>query len=208
MILQAGNSFFASGRDNSFASLDFVNGFNGLDGTNVMAVMLQTILSNWIGPVWWSLAGIRVLVARGESIGQRDEVKAIKSRSARETLSIDDTKSSGFTSDGTNLHISGSITENGKTQPNANGLAGMAGETQPLTVPDSSLLEHMTIQTIFAASSSVAVMLSCLWLQNDEALWTVLAPKYVMACLWATFHHSLVNMTFCSLAWAVVARSY
>lgn len=41
--------------------------YNGIDhtnnGFNVLTVSLQTILSNWLGPVWWSLASLRILLA-------------------------------------------------------------------------------------------------------------------------------------------------
>ena len=29
----------------------------------LLAVSLQTILSNWLGPAWWSLASLRMLLA-------------------------------------------------------------------------------------------------------------------------------------------------
>jgi ethanolaminephosphotransferase len=52
-----------------------MNGYNGISHTdtmlNVLLVSLQTILSNWIGPVWWSLAGLRLLSA-GTASKSRD----------------------------------------------------------------------------------------------------------------------------------------
>ena len=44
-----------------------MNGNNGIVHTNnnlnVLAVSLQTILSDWLGSVWWSLASLRMLLA-------------------------------------------------------------------------------------------------------------------------------------------------
>ncbi|OQE30597.1 hypothetical protein PENFLA_c003G03564 [Penicillium flavigenum] len=65
VLLLTQSAFFSGGRNNSLASLDMMNGYNGISHTdsmlNVILVSLQTILSNWIGPVWWSLAGLRLL---------------------------------------------------------------------------------------------------------------------------------------------------
>ncbi|GES58558.1 transferase [Aspergillus terreus] len=67
VLLLTQSAFFSGGRSNSLASLDMMNGYNGISHTdsmrNVLLVSLQTILSNWIGPVWWSLAGLRLLSA-------------------------------------------------------------------------------------------------------------------------------------------------
>lgn len=67
VLLLTQSAFFSGGRNNSLASLDMMNGYNGISHTdsmlNVILVSLQTILSNWIGPVWWSLAGLRLLSA-------------------------------------------------------------------------------------------------------------------------------------------------
>ncbi|OJZ83513.1 hypothetical protein ASPFODRAFT_141130 [Aspergillus luchuensis CBS 106.47] len=64
-LLLTQSAFFSGGRSNSLASLDMMNGYNGISHTdsmlNVILVSLQTILSNWLGPVWWSLAGLRLL---------------------------------------------------------------------------------------------------------------------------------------------------
>ncbi|KAJ5809733.1 uncharacterized protein N7503_001951 [Penicillium pulvis] len=71
VLLLAQSAFFSGGRNNSFASLDMMNGYNGISNAestlNITLVTLQTILSNWIGPVWWSLAGLRLLSATTDS---------------------------------------------------------------------------------------------------------------------------------------------
>lgn len=45
-LLPGQSAFYASGRNNSFASLDMMNGYNGIDNTNdeanVLAVTVQT----------------------------------------------------------------------------------------------------------------------------------------------------------------------
>lgn len=66
-LLLCQNTFYVGGRNNCFASYDVMNGYNGIDHTNndlnVLAVSPQTILSDWLGSVWWSLASLRMLLA-------------------------------------------------------------------------------------------------------------------------------------------------
>ena len=49
-----------------------MNGYNGIDyikhDFNVLAVSLQTVLGNWLGPVWRCLASLRMLLAWLEAI--------------------------------------------------------------------------------------------------------------------------------------------
>ncbi|QPH02878.1 hypothetical protein C2857_007096 [Epichloe festucae Fl1] len=68
-ILMLGQSaFYSMGRNNSISTLDLLNGFNGLGESSVVGVMLQTLLSNWIGPVWWLFAGLRLLASREQAM--------------------------------------------------------------------------------------------------------------------------------------------
>ena len=60
-------SFFALGNSNSISSIDLSNSYNGISGYNVLAVGLLVFLSNWAGPVYWSLAGILLLGSHGRT---------------------------------------------------------------------------------------------------------------------------------------------
>lgn len=66
--------------------------------------------------------------------------------------------------------------------------------------------ENLTLLTMFTASSTLAVMLACIWLRDDPTLWTVLAPKYVNAALWALFHHLMINVVLCTGIWCTIVR--
>lgn len=149
ILLLAQSSFYASGRGNSIASIDLANVFNGLDGSSVPAVMLQALLSNWVGPAWWSLTALRLLSA-GDRGAQDSE------------------------------------------RPDESDIA-------------AAWSEHVALQALFTICSSLALMLSCLCMQDEPELWTVLAPKYAMACLWAGFHHTLVETVLGSSLLAAVA---
>lgn len=60
-LLLAQTSFFALGNNNAISSIDLSNSYNGISNYNVLAVGLLVFLSNWAGPVWWSLAGVLML---------------------------------------------------------------------------------------------------------------------------------------------------
>ena len=55
-------SFFALGGTNAISSVDLSNAYNGVSGYNVLAVGMLTFISNWAGPIWWSVATCRLLV--------------------------------------------------------------------------------------------------------------------------------------------------
>ncbi|KAL5121785.1 major facilitator superfamily transporter protein, partial [Pleosporales sp. CAS-2024a] len=65
-LLLTQTSFFALGNSNSISSIDLSNSYNGVSGYNVAAVGLLVFLSNWAGPVYWSLAGILLLGSHGK----------------------------------------------------------------------------------------------------------------------------------------------
>ena len=48
-------AFFAYGGSNAISSVDLSNAYNGVSGYNVMAVGILTFVSNWAGPIWWSI---------------------------------------------------------------------------------------------------------------------------------------------------------
>ena len=60
-------SFFAFGGTNAISSVDLSNAYNGITGYNVLAVGLLTFVSNWAGPIWWSVATCRLLIAKASS---------------------------------------------------------------------------------------------------------------------------------------------
>lgn len=54
--------FFALGNSNAISSIDLSNAYNGVSGYNVIAVGILVFVSNWAGPIWWSLAGVGMLI--------------------------------------------------------------------------------------------------------------------------------------------------
>ncbi|KAI2613392.1 alkaline phosphatase-like protein [Hypoxylon sp. NC1633] len=185
-LVLAQSSFYSIGGSNSVASLDITNGFNGIQGYNVTAVFLQTVLSNWVGPVWWTLAGLR------------------------------NTKQTKVTANSNGkVHLSGNGTTRGNRAVSAKDVSLKEVSIRatspknksegPLKKDGEVFFEYLTFQTFYTASSSLAVMLACVWLRDDPSLWTVLAPKYVYVGLWTVFQQLLINFGLCTSIWRVVA---
>ncbi|PZD01761.1 Phosphodiest domain containing protein [Pyrenophora tritici-repentis] len=66
-LLLTQTSFFALGNSNAISSIDLSNSYNGISGYNVVAVGTLVFVSNWAGPMYWSLAGILLLGDHGRT---------------------------------------------------------------------------------------------------------------------------------------------
>lgn len=179
-----------------------MNGYNGIDHTNndlnVLAVSLQTVVSNWLGPVWWSLASLRMLLAWLEvksSLGSQPSTSNAVSADLAFNGDVENDK-----------NISSNSSDIRLGSPNVSMINDAPASRTDTVQPRRPFFEHLTLHTIFTASSTLAVMLSCIWLKDDPVLWTVLAPKYVNVALWAVFHHFLINVILCTGIWSAIVR--
>ncbi|RYP07496.1 hypothetical protein DL765_009140 [Monosporascus sp. GIB2] len=184
-LLLGQSSFYASGRNDSVASLDLMNGFNGVGESNIVAVFFQTLTSNWLGPIWWSLASLRLLLAWLEA----------------QNVSATSGLQSGKTAAPSRVPPSSGVSL-------FNGKDDTAAASKRKTTREGEnrrpLFEFLGFQTFYMGTSSLAVMLACLWQRNDPALWTVLAPKYVNTALWTVFYHVLMTAVLGTGVWGVV----
>lgn len=55
-------TFFAFGGSNSLATIDLSNAYNGASSYDIILVGVLTFVSNWVGPVYWSIAGLSLLM--------------------------------------------------------------------------------------------------------------------------------------------------
>ncbi|KAI1381950.1 alkaline phosphatase-like protein [Hypoxylon crocopeplum] len=192
------SSFYASGRNNSVASIDLMNGFNGVAESNIVAVFVQTLMSNWLGPIWWSLASLRMLLTWLET--QNVPANKLQSKTvSSSTLS----SSHGTSHPDQKSHLDKNVVRNGvAVGPKPNGQSGTPVSQK--TESRRPLFEFLSFQTLYMAVSSLAVMAACLWQRNDPRLWTVLAPKYVNVALWAVFYHVLMTATLGTGIWYLI----
>jgi ethanolaminephosphotransferase len=54
-------SFFALGGANAISSVDLSNAYNGVAGFNVVVIGFLTLVSNWVGPIFWASAAPTLL---------------------------------------------------------------------------------------------------------------------------------------------------
>ncbi|GAP90622.2 putative GPI ethanolamine phosphate transferase [Rosellinia necatrix] len=195
VVLLGQSAFYSMGRDNTIASLDLLNGFNGLSGSSIIRVIVQSFLSNWIGPVWWSLAGLRLLASWRE--GQHS--------AAITTLQ---------NGDGNSGYKTGYQNGSGGPRINHAKIAEPAPEraTKPQAIDamvganNTHYVEYLTMQTLFSALSSLALDLACMYIWGHEDLWDIYGPKFINAFLWVFFHQLMVNGTGCSIIWFLVGN--
>jgi len=58
-------SFFALGNSNSLSSIDLSNAYNGISSYSIPLVGLLTFISNWAGPIYWSLCSLHLSRLKG-----------------------------------------------------------------------------------------------------------------------------------------------
>ncbi|KAK4123891.1 alkaline phosphatase-like protein [Parathielavia appendiculata] len=59
-------AFFALGGSNSIASVDLSSAYNGVASYDMGAVGVLTFVGNWAGSIWWSWAGVLLLLSNRE----------------------------------------------------------------------------------------------------------------------------------------------
>ena len=189
-----------------------MNGYNGIGNTdniaNIVAVTLQTIFSNWLGPIWWSLASLRLLLAWCKV--QTASAAALSNEKGSAQASDEAGTASAAVLDnlnGTNAEHCNSV------HSGATGLDRSPKTTLEKASRSGSIAQgwqwysqQLTLQTMFTASHALAVMCACLRLREEPTLWTVLAPKYVFVAVDAVFHHLVIDVGLCSGIWAIVAK--
>ncbi|KAG0346959.1 major facilitator super transporter protein [Podila humilis] len=55
-------SFFFLGNSNSIASIDISNAYVGIQAYDILLTGVLTFVSNWAGPIWWSLATVVIMI--------------------------------------------------------------------------------------------------------------------------------------------------
>lgn len=87
-ILLQFTTFFAYGGTNAISSVDLSSAYNGISGFNIGAVGILTFLSNWAGPVFWTV-GTNLLLLQLYHRGERQVYrKHVAILSAFTTVSV------------------------------------------------------------------------------------------------------------------------
>jgi ethanolaminephosphotransferase len=172
-LLLSQTSFFALGNSNSISSIDLSNSYNGISGYNVGAVGSLVFLSNWAGPVFWSLAGILLLGGHGATQRYVDtselhvadwvaqEHNYLKDMARKEEKSRDDRRSA------------------------------------------RSWTEHLALLTFWTGLMLCSVMGACTALRQHLFVWSVFSPKFLFAMAWGVAWLFGVSAGLGGLCWWV-----
>jgi ethanolaminephosphotransferase len=170
-LLLSQTSFFALGTNNSISSIDLSNSYNGVSGYNVAAVGLLVFLSNWAGPVYWSLAGILLLGKHG-----------------KQQRYIDTSE----------LHKADWIAQEHNY---LNDMARKEEKSREDRKDQRAWMEHLALLTFWTGVMLVSVMAACTALRQHLFIWTVFSPKYLFAMAWGLAWHLGITAGVGGLAW-------
>ena len=178
-LLLSHTLFFCTGGSNSISSIDLSNAYNGVADYNVGAVGLLLFVGNWAGGVWWVSAGMLLLRAQGGQVEKEDAVGKADDR--RRWIEQE----------------RANLLQDATTTPPP---AAAAVPSTPNIDPDA-FRTYLTTQTLFIATSLLAVMAACTLLRTHLFIWTVFSPKYLYAMAWAVGWHLGINVGVGGMLW-------
>ncbi|KAF2263833.1 GPI ethanolamine phosphate transferas-like protein 2 [Lojkania enalia] len=172
-LLLTQSAFFILGNSNAISSIDLSNSYNGVSGFNITVVGTLVFLSNWAGPVYWSLAGITLLGSHGKTQryideGELDNRDWIKKE--RE-------------------HLDRLVRQEKREGEMRSGWAGWE--------------EHVALLTLFVGASLVSVMTACTVLRQHLFVWSVFSPKFLYGMAWSVAWHFGITVGLGALWWWV-----
>lgn len=169
-LLLSQTSFFALGLNNSISSIDLSNAYNGISGYNILAVGLLVFLSNWAGPVYWSVAGVCLLGGYGQS--DADSPGSSNGPAAAKP------KRSWVEAEHAHLHD----------------LAKPKVHVEDKKLVQDVWTNHIAFLTLFTCVMLASVMAACAALRTHLFIWTVFSPKYLFAMAWGVAWHLGVSI--------------
>lgn len=172
-LLLGQSSFFALGNSNAISSIDLSNAYNGISGFNVVGVGILTFLSNWAGPVWWSITAIKLLVETTSPPEEKEKNGKKKSR------------------DWVKQEFDNLLPAKPQQQ------------AVPAPEKLSPFIDHVALLTLFTSASLLAVMAACTVLRTHLFIWTVFSPKYLFAMAWSLGFHLLISLGLGGGLWAL-----
>ncbi|XPS76453.1 major facilitator super transporter protein [Ascochyta lentis] len=174
-LLLSQTSFFALGLNNSISSVDLSNAYNGVSGYNVLGVGLLVFLSNWAGPVYWSIAG--VLLLRPNNEARSTHRNNDKNKPAKRSWVEQE-----------HAHLSQ------LARPKADERVEDKEQEQAWT-------RHVALLTLFTGVMLASVMAACTALRTHLFIWTVFSPKYLFAMAWGFAWHLGVTVGLGGFVW-------
>ncbi|KAJ4379144.1 major facilitator super transporter protein [Didymella sp. IMI 355093] len=167
-------SFFALGLNNSISSIDLSNAYNGVSGYNILAVGALVFLSNWAGPVYWSVAGVCLLNKRRQNAaGRSAQAKSLNVPAKPQRSWVD--------AEHAHLHS----------------LAKPKTDDASPPLEEDLWTTHIALLTLFTGVMLASVMAACTALRTHLFIWTVFSPKYLFAMAWGIAWHLGISVGLC-----------
>jgi ethanolaminephosphotransferase len=176
-------TFFLMGNSNSLSSVDLGNAYIGVDDYNIGFTGLLTFVSNWSGSIWWTIAGISIIVD-----GYWQSYKPAESE-------VQHLGSNAVTA----------LEDNDENEDDTVETPSAEGSKSAIS---SDLLSYYLMYYIyFAFFFSVALStltISVTILRQHLFIWTVFSPKFLFQGAWITLYHcafqTLIS-TFLVVVW-------
>ncbi|KAG2176234.1 hypothetical protein INT43_005468 [Umbelopsis isabellina] len=176
-------TFFLMGNSNSLSSVDLGNAYIGVDDYNIGFTGLLTFVSNWSGSIWWTIAGISIIVDGYWQCYKPVESVVMHSHSTAVTSGDDHDDHEDET------------------------LETTAAEGSKSAI-SSDLLSYYSMYYICSAFFfSVALStltISVTILRQHLFIWTVFSPKFLFQGAWITLYHCVIQTlisTFLVVVW-------
>lgn len=170
-LLLSQTSFFALGTNNAISSIDLSTSYNGISSYSPPLVGLLVFLSNWAGPIYWSLAGILLLGGHGATQRFVDTSELhVADWVAQEHAFLHDMARK----------------EEGKREARAGAGAWAT---------------HVALLTLWSGVMLASVMGACAVLRQHLFIWTVFSPKFLFAAAWGVAWHGGVTVGLGGLVW-------
>jgi ethanolaminephosphotransferase len=170
-LLLSQTAFFALGNTNAISSVDLSNAYNGVSGYNIVAVGALVFLSNWAGPVYFSLAGLLLLGTHGRT----SRYIATAELDTRDWVA----REHAFLAD----------------------LARNEEQAAEDRLSWAVWRRHVALLTLWTGVMLVGVMAACTALRTHLFIWTVFSPKYLYAMAWGVAWHWGVTVGMGALVW-------
>ena len=176
-LLLSQTSFFALGLNNGISSIDLSNAYNGISGYNIIAVGLLVFLSNWAGPVYWSLAGVLLLSPL------HNQTSSLRSKTEQKNA----------------------LAKRSWVQQEHIHLEQLASPKPVKEVDEREgkevWINHVKLLTLFTGVMLASVMVACTALRTHLFIWTVFSPKYLFAMAWGIAWHLGVTVGLGGVVW-------
>ncbi|PSN71579.1 alkaline phosphatase-like protein [Corynespora cassiicola Philippines] len=164
-------SFFALGNTNSISTISLSNAYNGIASYNILLVGLLTFISNFAGPIFFSIVGVLLLGAHGQAQRFIDTSELQDVDWVREERAY------------------------------LERMSKKEAEGRVRRAEWGAWAEHVGRLTAVGATGVLGVMSACFALRSHLFVWSVFSPKFLYAGAWAVMVHGGVEVGVGALFW-------